>query len=778
MEINYTNLRRDGEVLVPAQNPKVDTEFAGWTPIARLGSDLLAYKGSKVALGTTANTIDLGAALLCAAPTADGSFIVMTADGAVTLDTDGGALRYENLHLDYPAVGMRAVSANPQSVEVRARKLSATYGSGALSKSDEKAMVGDLVAAYRRLCSLAATTGSALQPAIARYRLVDNEEHTLFISQPTLLSAKSGTQFDEYVALYSADGQTVSSYTLTAQTWKLSLLLPADSVAQKQVARLDVMLSPLFHPFDESLQSPVEYGRYSSADDVFVRVALPGRQRGLGSSFAGNARQLVRESVARLDELESCIASIHDPFAEERELTLDIPASPDPEVDAKKIASIIAKRVETASRQSVLLASPHHFVAERVAAAPSVLLWSGITVLPFRGYMPQAFAAGTTTDAAWTATVAVRFRDGSGVLRTCSGSTGAFAELTPLLCYPSPDAVKIAVQVVSVGIIRRAAFDLTPDSSGRNALYISPNLENIMLPVVATAQTFNFGEASLSFSALMAFASIGAPTVLRLFAEAPGMLTASAACQSADQSWEFGRSRFIVATSTSLLSIGVAAGFKAVSVRRIFSAGLQRADALCPDGCGGFFAAPGSLVHISTTGRLATIDDSESYAALAFDGKRSELWTLLADGRVLVFEGGSADFVALRSAVSLRGFVQLGNEAIGLSDDGILRFGNETVDLAVDVMMRRTMVPARYALRKLHFVRVDTQTSDFDGTIVIEGVNIGTARPWLIRSCILKGAVAGSLHIPFLARPLRAFRLTLAGTASPDFRVAPEVEYK
>ncbi len=778
MEINYTNLRRDGEVLVPAQNPKIDTEFAGWTPIARLDSDLLAYKGSKVALGTTANTIDLGAELLCAAPTADSSFIVMTAEGAMTLDADGGALRYENLHLDYPAVGMRAVSANPQSAEVRARRLAATYGSGALSKSDEKSVVGDLVAAYRRLCSLAAATGSALQPAIARYRLLDDAGQTLFTSQPTLLSANGGTQFDEFVALYSADGQTVSSYTLTAQTWKLVLSLPADSVAQKQVARLDVMLSPLFHPFDESLPSPVEYGRYSSAEDVFARVALPGRQRGLGSSFAGNAHQLVREAVARLDELESCIASIHDPFAEVRELTLDIPASPDPEIDAKKIVSILAKRVETVSRQSVLLASPHHFAAECVAAAPSALLWSGITMLPFRGYVPQSFAAGATTDAAWTATVAVRFRDGSGVLRTCSGSTGAFAELTPLLCYPSPDAVKIAVQVVGGGIIRRAAFGLTPDSSGRYALYVSPNLENIKLPVVATAQTFNFGDASLSFPTLMAFASSDSPTTLRLFTEVPGELTAMAACQSTDQSWEFGRSRFIAATSTSLLSIGVAAGFKAASVKRIFSAGLQRADALCHDGRGGFFAAPGSLVHISASGRLTTIEGSESYAALAFDGKRSELWTLLADGSVSVLEGGSTDFVALRSAVSLRCFVQLGNEAIGLSDDGILLLGDETVDLAVDIAMCRTVVPARYALRKLHSVRIDAQASEFDGAIVIEGENIGTARPWLIRSCTMRGAVAGSLHVPIFARPLRAFRLTLSGTASHDLRLAPEVAYK
>lgn len=771
MEINNINLMHDGDALVPSANPLLLSDFKGWTPVATIGGSLLAFKGREIALGSPDNSTNVGAAVSCIVAKNDSTFIAMTGSGAVELSVKGNVLYTTRPDASFPAVGMRAVAANRLSATVPRRRLSSGISSGALKKSDEKALTDDFCNAYRRLCSLASSAGSAIQPAIARYRLVGHDGRTLFLSQPVLLLPDGGAQFCDYHAVYSSDGQTVNEYTIEAATWKLALSLRADNSARQRAARLDVLLTPLFHPFDTDMPSPVLYGRYATATDVFARIALPGRQRGLGKAFSQNSQKTVRDAVARLDRLETCIASVNDPFAENREITIDIPSQPDPETDAMKIARTLAKPAEKLRRELALTTMPNTFAASLGATSAAAAMWANITAIPFGGFMPSSFATRTVAGQAWKATVAVRFRNGKGVVRTESGTSGAFTALSPLLCYPSPDAVGMTVQIVSGGTVRRGSFALSPDESGRFSIYVSPGLDATELPVVSSEQTFTFPDASEALSPMLAFAPSANPLAIAALTDAPGYVTALAARTSAEQSWEFGRSRFIAATASEIFSAGTSQDFRRISLRTLGHSGVAGDGCICPDGRGGFFAiADGSLLRFGSRGTVV-FDPDRRYSSVAWNVRRNELWARTAKGDTLVFEGGSTDFVSMRKDLDVSRFAQCGDAACAVSDSGIYLTGEETTGGLRQIEHRRVIVPSRYDLCHIDKIRIDMQASAFDGEIIVEGIATDTSRPWLIKRCAICGSVAGPLVLPLISRPFRALRLTIRATASPDFRL-------
>lgn len=777
MEIRHTNLKRDGGGVVPSFVPAADTAFAGWKPLAVAEGLVLAYKGTRIALNDPDESIDLGARILCGVRKDSDCFTVMTDDGPVEATVKSDVLSVRLLNGDFPPVVLKSVAGNPQSADVAYRELSESVSSRRLKVSEERQICDDFNAAYRRLCALAAGDGSAIQPAICRYRLVDSNDTVIFVSQPVILAPEGGTQFGGYHPLYSADGKSVAQYTLTAKTWKLGVSWNADPVAAQNVACMDIMMTPLFHPYDESLPSPLTYGRYASSSDVIMRVALPGRQRGLSSAFKGNARKIVRKAVASLEELETCVASVHNPFAESRDMVLDVSPSASPEPDVSKIVKALAKEVKRAGNVRALLNAPHRFTAAFGAAGAGVTMWSGIRWLPYKGCHAEAIAAGKLSARPWTAIVAVAFRDGSHVVRTSSGASGAFNAVAPLLCYPSADATDMVVQVVSDNVVRRGAFSLTPDASGLFSLYASPDLLPAELAVVANGQAFDQGVSRKSLPSVAAFTPTDLPTDVRLTANLPGRLTALCAMPGQGQSWEFGRERFVAATQTHILSVVTGAGLRACSVRTLCESGVGRSDSMCGDGRGGVFAVThsagsgdfGPLVHIGQNGHAGIVDDTHHYTAVARDGASDELWTLLANGTALVFEHCSTDFVSRRGLNAATSFVQAGDEAIAVCTDGIacLCQGNAREETPVEIV--ETAIPAKYNLVVVKSVRIDMQASYFDGEVLVEGLNVGDMRPWSIVTCRIKGTVAGPVGIPLVTRPLRAMRVTVTATVSSDF---------
>lgn len=780
MEIEYINLRKIDDDLVIAGTPVVERAFAGWTPAGRINGLILAYKGDLVALNDPDNAVGLGKTILSVTRLSDSEFIFMTLPQAYLVTAQDDYLNVQPLKCDFPDVGLSAQKETPLTVTVPARQLSANYSSAPLKKSDEIALRTDLTTAYRRLCANAAATGVAIQPALARYRLIDASGRAIFAGQPVLLAPEGGAQCADHVPLYLPDGNTVSEYSLTAAAWRLKVSLPANAEAAKRVARLEVMMTPVFHPFDTSLPAPVQYGRRASANDVFARIALPGRQRGLGGSFAGNAQRILARALARLESMESPVATVNSPFGHTQELTFDVPCSETTVQDVDRIMAALEKKVMTAPRDMAYISMPNSFSARTAAAGASACLWGGITAQPFEGYLPESFAAGTRTQGAWEASAFVRFADGRGVARYSGGNTGAFTALAPVICYPAPEAVEITFNLLVGNTSRSITLPLTTDESGRFSYYIAPGLKAIDVPA-AKATVPQFRGSCLELPGVIAIADAEAPTDVKITTHVPGELTAALPAKGAEQSWEFGRSRFVAATASKILSVAVAKEFKSVSIKTISDSGIARTDGICTDGKGGFFAVAsiageetGRMIHIDSHGGVAMIEDCRKYLAVGYNAGHDELIALRRDDSAVVFAGGTTKFVAIRDTFHAERLVMTEGELFGINDDGLILFVHE-MQSTTAIKACRTFVPRGYGQCNARSVRADMQASEFEGAISAEGLNTGVQRPWEARTFTIRGSVAGPVRMRLLSRPFRALRVRIAGIASPDLRIKEHV---
>ena len=191
MEIEYINLRKIDDDLVIAGTPVVERAFAGWTPAGRINGVFTLSNFIEIYhfyFDDPDNAVGLGKTILSVTRLSDSEFIFMTLPQAYLVTAQDDYLNVQPLKCDFPDVGLSTQKETPLTVTVPARQLSANYSSAPLKKSDEIALRTDLTTAYRRLCANAAATGVAIQPALARYRLIDASGRAIFAGQPVLLA--------------------------------------------------------------------------------------------------------------------------------------------------------------------------------------------------------------------------------------------------------------------------------------------------------------------------------------------------------------------------------------------------------------------------------------------------------------------------------------------------------------------------------------------------------------------------------------------------------------
>lgn len=767
----YTNLRLLDGMLRPVGTIRRHLLPPGATVLARMGTEILYCKGGAVATTASAATADVGAEPLCACALDETDTLLMTTDGAVRISLVGNALSATPVRRGYPAATMRASAASPLSADVAARRLSSALGTSPLKSADINALAGDLRDAYRRLCRLASSARNAIQPALGRYHLYDAGGKLLFTSPPVLLTAASGTQCDSSVALLSDDGTTAKGYTLSADTWSLQLDLPV-ATATDDVARLDVMLSPLFHPYDTSMEADVEQCHRATAADPFARISLPGRSRSLSGLYGGNARRILADAIARMDALERRVASVHHPFgATAQSMRIEISASPDPQTDTRAIAAALQKPVVPCSRLSSLLMAPNTFSARRVGSGASAVAWSGLTVHRYRGHEPQIFAAGARTDSPWRAVAAVRFRGGKGMVLTASGDSGGFTSLGPVLSYPAPDAEELIISIHSGGVTYGRSFALVPDASGRRSIYIEPSLRNIALPPTSAAQIVDFAPADEALPGIVAFAPAHSPLDIRTATDVGEAPVAILARASTGQAWDFGRARFMVSTPSRLIAITLNAAMDTVALHGIHASGLRRPDAITTDGAGGFYAVlAGKIIHISTSGKVRPFDSDATYTAVGFDMVFGELWALRADGKLRIFANGLTGRY-LRDDCHPTAFADCGG-LMAWEGTSVALPGIETRAADIHVAANEVIVPATFRPAQVNVVHADMQTSKINGSIAIAARSVGPLRAWPLRTATISGACAGPLRIALPARRIRALECRLDATVDAAFTFA------
>lgn len=754
-----------------AGKPASTTLPDGWSPLARLSDKLIVTSGRQIGCidinsshTPTVSPVLLPGDARCAL-TKDNYTIVMSSAGAVTVDANGvvhAATR------DYPAISLLPVPDADISTSVGERTLSRPYTNGLLEKKDKEALAGDLADAYRHICNEAAASGIMVQPALARYKLTDSAGNILFESPPVLLTHPDGAQCTDTVDLSSGDRKTVDGYTVSVHSWHLEAVLTA---ADTDVARAEIFMTPLFHPFDSDSEGTATLMRAGMAGAPFCRVGLPGRENGLGNSFRDNSRRIIMQAIARIDMLEERVAVIQDPFGSSRRIRLDIAVDADPMSARAKIKKAMDRSVSVAGQKNVMLGVPHSFSAACVAEASGAVAWGNLRVLPYAGYPVGMFAA-ETADAAWSGHSAVYFKGDSGVERSESHSTNAPIKLGPVICYPLANARAMTLICYFDNQNHCINLNLTADASGRYAVYISPDLRPFTPAVCAPTVAVSVTKYSEELPDHVAFAPSSHPLDIKSVISAGSEIVSVCGHMAGCQSWDFGRSHFTLACRGGIFRAGVNLGNSSTGLRTISERGMVRGDAVVPGDDGDIFVADGNITHINRNGRTETMSDDHEYVAAAYDNNRNELWALRRSGDIDVYISTKEPIYFRYTHITATELKMLGNVFV-FNGKMLYDTAKEIFDARNRIKLHlRSNIRPNYTMTSIGRLLVSIQASAFAGSVAVEGSGISAMRPWSIRRAEISGSIAGPLHMALPCRPTRAVDVIIEGDAGEDFLFA------
>jgi hypothetical protein len=721
--------------------------------------------GSQIEVGTV--TADI----LSAIAFGGDSIIVMTAAGPwrARYDVATDAWSVIGYNHNYRAVTLRAEDANLLTETVGQRTLSRVYTNEFTpSDTDRRSLVNDLTTAYINLADAAMLRGEFLQPALCRYRLKDDMGRELFTSPPVLLCASDGVQCGGTITLGSSNRQTVNGYTVTAQTWRIALDIAAGSTFDDgEVALLEVLMTPQMHPYSPSADGACYLSSRNDTND-FVRIAMPGNAP--DSSY-------IRSAIARLDSMEQVVATVHHPFASAKADTVAVTAEYHQSVDLECSIMTTAMRrsVSSVNALTARLMPPHTFTASTGAAASAVTLWGDITAFRYEGY-PLACFAASKVNSPWRASIKVEFADGTETaVWQGQGTTDCPSLLNPVLCYPSPDAVRLTVALARSGAVPiEQSFTLSPDASGRYSVYVNPEMKPFAMTDTVTAYVApTASECPLELRSVLACADAEQPLsitgALRLSA---GTVTVNVASRVAQSSWDFGRSRFYTMTDCGIYSVAVNSAHTVISAGLLDARGVVRKDAAAlGDGFVAVATDGGDLLAVRPS-KVETLRAGGGYAMAAWCDDRRELWGISADG--------TADVICLdydrkryrRPSLKVAEVLSCPGYAFAKTANGIVDLCHEDSPWQTDVAWTATVEPAGGDLLRLGLLRLDIGAMSVSGHIQLTHTNQTVTASAPLLDASIAGEVRSPLFLRPMARRLRWLTVSVAGKVSHDFALS------
>ena len=581
---------------------------------------LLAYRG--VAVSEVAHT---DASPRFVLPTDDGNaIIVMPREGKPMLyryDSETEAWSEGELFPELPAITLARYDMETVSVPLPSLTLKGTYDttSRALSPTDADAVADAMTEAYKEVAGQAAVRGLFLQPVVARYRLRTPEGRVVYTSAPVMISAPTGFQATTARLELSGEGsRRVSASPLTATLFTVGSTFSAP--LPREWARLlkgvEILVSPQLHPFVESMPSLIRHVASSATVQTFS-ATLPGTDR------EGSSTLPSRAVPALLDNEDD--SSLWTPLSALRPLTL--------KEETDMIDSLLRTPAVFPDDNDLLrrrLSAPHSFTAGCGARNGDLVAWGNLEAIPFDGYSPAEMVIGRG-HSEWPScplAAAVTLADGSVHVRSITLSNTEVASFSPLLTYPSPDAVQLTL----IAGKKTVTVDLKPSPSGRYSYWVATDpspltpgetLPSFVLPATVTAKSRLPG-------AVMICEAAEPLRPLAVSLTDSSTLTALHATPRLANSLNSAESRFYALGTGGVYSLSPALNRSRLRVSCIDRRPLlsPRLSTEIPGGIAALL--DGSLVSFAGT-RVSEILSPCEAVAIAWNSRRSELWLSGAD---------------------------------------------------------------------------------------------------------------------------------------------------
>lgn len=702
----------------------------------------------------------------------DGSRLtVMTATGAYTADYDVVSAAWSHADIsEFPVLSLIAEPLSDAESTVAPRRLSCEYSAGMnfITSLDMRNISADLARAYRDVCAQAAASGSFCAPAFCRYRLIGHHGETLYDSPAVLLGAPDSTRQTASLTLHSADRRNLEAYTLSAPRWRLRVASskPVAKRVADYVSRIEILATPQFHPFDPAGLASLTVVPPSAKTD-FARVTLQGASKAISSDNSLPAATRLRRAVSALPSLEKVVAVIHAPFGSSSiDLKPQIDAvSANVDDDCRLIERAMTAEVSPVDPTEARLGPPHEFSATCCSSASGFDLWGDLTALRFDGYPAEAFAASLAAEGAWHAAVTVSFSNGDErVVALSQGLSGAPLTFSPVISYPSADAVSMTITVSAGGEVRRSVLPLTPDPSGRHALYVSPSMQSFSLSDTLSSFVQPLAvSVPLRLPSYVALASKRSPSHL-LAVDSLGdcFVMALRPCCRSQSAWDYNRIRFSAFTSSGIYTVNSSRNRSGVISSLLVDNAVLASPAAVTEVGGRLIAVASTrLVEVGPT-RVRTLADGIDAASLAYSPSFRELWA--SDGsETKVINLDDNTFATRTEAFDC--------EAVG----SYVLVGGSLVDLSIESPRESTYIrwvtAVDLPLGYTRFVRASVDMKgawQSEGEFAVHRLNGATAEP----SPSMSVRISGELRSPFVrqvaALPARRLGLSVQGRVSPS----------
>lgn len=663
----------------------------------------------------------------------DDGLIVMPPEGVPRrFVCDGGVWRETELFPKLPPLMIVRHDTGTATAAVAVSTLHTAYTTTSqhLSDSDRESVDKAMREAYIRLSDSALLRGHYIQPVVARYRLIGEEGRVLYTSAPVIVAPANGMQGVTATLRLTGQGfMTCGATQLSAIEFVPAIehVSAPDATWRALVRSVELQVSPQLHPYSATLPGDSSKSG-ASATELTMTVSLPGVDPH-------------RDTAAQGTRVAACVAAIIDNA--DSVLQPMSPAS-DTQSELRRLREIASMRgggVTADTSLAVSLAAPHTFTASAVARSGDLVAWGNLTVKPFEGYsLPEMSIAAAASQGSVPTAVKVTMHDGSTVVRMAMLAGHASPQLSPLLTYPSADAVEMTLLAGDKAL----TVPLTPTPCGRAAYYLNPALK----PLTLDEERGGFVVPSASprirhYPSAVAVCPVDNPLAAIAVSHGDGTdISAVLAAPRHSNSFTVPSARFYLFGSGGISSMTLADNRRRVNLNLLDSRGVEGPHAVTPTDSGVAAIAGGALVSVTGT-RPRTLLAHCRAKALGWSGRYGELWCTGAPaadtGDEALITSADGDVIYTRDGIGIAGCVSTGTGMMIVTTAGELLDTSEEVD-AVTCIKHVSSEAHRFEPGSRVTVVSEIYGEDVSGEVTI-GVSHGA--PERAGACLRRLSIAG-----------------------------------
>ena len=790
--INLKNLRPEHDVdgrlvfKAVARAEKIDGE--GWEPVSEVDGEPVLAGEAQLKIGSQEFPTRGRVRGVIACP--DGSLVVDDGSGSHRRFERGDNRQWIDLgpEPEWPPVTITAKRHSVVEMTLAGMHFESLPSTGAVSDDGTLTrLAGMLSSAYSSAAGVARQRGVLIRPVIARATIFDRDGATLYRGPEVLVGTECLGQYSDTVNLpLGGDGQSVSETKIELTAYKLHIKVNPMTCQGwvERAAMLVVEVSPQFHPWvAESggrrvISASVGRGT-GQAGERRLTLSVPGAAMSLGPSRPERSTTLIEAMVSRFEKVKRVAARFQKPY--ERGVDEEITVAPYVGL-AEEVAEAtrdFSDRVLNDGTEDGLgmMNAPNRFSARIYASdGTGTILAGDVEVNRFKGHVAAELAAAVDPSRSYKSVTSVIFRDGSVVSRVESGQCDAPTVLSPLVSYPSPDAVGLRIGVeYSDGSVQRWSYSLHPDPAGRISVGVDPTIAPVAGAVYdepGGLPTDGSEDLIVRMKNRLAVVSACRPGVITAIARTEGSIKAIAGARTGGGSWEFGRSRFVVGTDRGMILGGVN--------ERRDKLVLNHLNDRITSGRFGMTSDSDGVIYVIERGRVFRVSGSRTEELEAFATRSTDLDTIAFDNvsRCVVIgsSNGGAGFHYIDINEKMPTFVTPSLGPFGsltafsgkiyvATESGLYVLGgveDSAKDLQTDISItaRLESIDRDRAIRRVEWpVLID----EFDGEMKVERFFMSPYPQALLTGWLFTGSVHTTLRFPVIARSVTACYATITG---------------